>query len=214
MPEISGILTIIFNNSMDTGIVPSKLKIAKVTPIFKAGDSHDFNNYRPISILPSISKVLEKIIYNRLHSFITNHDILSPCQFGFRPKRSTYMAINDFYSKVTEYLDNKMYTVGIFLDLSKAFDTLNHDILLTKLNSYGIRGLANNWIRDYLSERKQYVLFNGESSSNSTTTGFNIGTTPFFYSISMIFLYVPNYFILFSLLMTPVCCFLTLIKNI
>ena len=78
------------------------------------------------------------------------------------------MAINDFYSKVTENLDNKMHTVGIFLDLSKAFDTLNHDILINKLNSYGIRGLANSWIQDYLSERKQYVVYNGESSSYSS----------------------------------------------
>ena len=78
------------------------------------------------------------------------------------------MAINDFYSKVTENLDKKMHTVGIFLDLSKAFDTLNHDILINKLNSYGIRGLANSWIQDYLSERKQYVVYNGESSSYSS----------------------------------------------
>lgn len=168
MPEINTILAHIFNCSLSKGIVPSKLKIAKVTPVFKAGDKHDFNNYRPISILPSISKILEKIMYTRLSNFLSKHNILSCNQFGFRSQRSTYMAINDFYSKVTEDLDQKLHSVGIFLDLSKAFDTLNHDILIHKLNNYGIRGLANNWIRDYLSNRKQYVVFNGKSSPPSS----------------------------------------------
>ena len=162
--DIAPILSHIFNRSLATGKVPSQLKIAKVTPIFKSGDNKTFSNYRPISILPSISKILEKIMYVRLHDFITLNNILSPHQYGFRAKRSTYMAINDLYCKITNDLDNKLHSLGIFLDLSKAFDTLNHEILLHKLNTYGIRGHANAWIESYLSDRKQHVVFNQKTS--------------------------------------------------
>ena len=167
--EIAPILSHIFNRSLLTGIVPNLLKNAKfkVTPIFKSGDNQVFSNYRPISILPSISKVLEKIMYTRLYDFITNNNILSSHQYGFRPKRSTYMAINDLYCKITSDLDDKLHTVGIFLDLSKAFDTLNHNILLDKLNFYGIRGLANVWIQNYLSGRKQHVVYNQKISTEN-----------------------------------------------
>ena len=165
--EISPVLSHIFNRSILLGIVPSQLKIAKVNPIFKANDNQIFSNYRPISILPSISKILEKIIYNRLLDFVTRNNIFSPHQYGFRPNRSTHMAINDLYCKITSDLDNKHHCLGIFLDLSKAFDTLNHDILIDKLNSYGIRGIANCWIKNYLSNRKQYVVYNNIPSSYS-----------------------------------------------
>ena len=170
LPEINSTLIHIFNLSLSTGVVPSQLKIAKVVPIYKAGDSHHFNNYRPISILPSISKVLERIIYNRIFDFISKHNILCSNQYGFRPNRTTHMALNDFYTKVTEDLDNKLHSIGIFLDLSKAFDTLNHSILINKLSLYGIRGVANQWISNYLSNRKQFVVFNGKSSPPSNIT--------------------------------------------
>ena len=165
--EIAPVLSHIFNRSLLSGIVPSQLKIAKVNPIFKSGDNQVFSNYRPISILPSISKILEKIMYIRLFDFVTKNEIFSPHQYGFRPNRSTYMAINDLYCKITDDLDNKHHSLGIFLDLSKAFDTLNHDILLHKLNVYGIRGLANAWIKNYLSNRKQYVVYNNTDSTHS-----------------------------------------------
>lgn len=170
IPSICDVLSHIFNLSFTTGVVPSLLKQANVTPIFKAGDKHDFTNYRPISILPSISKLLEKVIYARILDFINHHDILTPHQFGFRPKRSTYMAINDLYCKIANNLDNKLYTAGIFLDLSKAFDTINHNILLDKLSNYGIRGLANDWLRSYLSGRQQRVLFNNTLSNPAKVT--------------------------------------------
>ena len=121
--EIAPILSHIFNRSLATGTAPSLLKIAKITPHFQIGDNRIFSNYRPISILPSISKILEKIMYVRIYYFITTNNILSPHQFGFRAKRSTYMAINDLYCSITANLGNKVHCLGIFLDLSKAFDT-------------------------------------------------------------------------------------------
>ena len=159
-----------FNLSLSTSVVPSQLKIAKVVPIYKAGDSHLFNNCGPISILPSISKALGRIVYTRMFDFISKHNILCPNQYGFRPNRTIHMALNDFYTKVTEDLDNKLHSIGIFLDLSKAFDTLNHSILINKLSLYGIRGVANQWISNYLSDRKQFVAFNGKSSPHSNIT--------------------------------------------
>ena len=165
--EIVPVLSHIFNRSLLTGIVPSQLKIAKANPTFKSGDNQVFSNYRPISILPSISKILEKIMYNRLFDFVTKNEIFSPHQYGFRPNRSTYMAINDLYCKIIDDLDNKHHSLGTFLDLSKAFDTPNHDILLHKLNIYGIRGLANSWITIYLSNRKQYVVYNNTNSTHT-----------------------------------------------
>jgi hypothetical protein len=170
IPSICEVLSHIFNLSLSTGVVPSLLKQANVTPVFKAGDRHDFTNYRPISILTSISKILEKIAHTRISNFINHHNIFTPQQFGFRPKRSTYMAINDLYCKIANNLDQKLHTVGIFLDLSKAFDTINHNILLTKLSNYGIRGLANDWLRSYLSGRQQRVLFNNSLSKPANVT--------------------------------------------
>lgn len=107
-----------------------------------------------------------------MFDFINQYNIFTPCQFGFRPKRSTFMAINELYCNVADNLDAKFHSVGIFLDLSKAFDTINHSILLHKLNTYGIRGLANDWIRSYLSGRNQRVLFNGSlSKQNNISCG-------------------------------------------
>ena len=153
IPQIIDVLIHIFNCSLSIGIVPLKLKIAKVNPVFKSGDKHKFTNYRPISILPSISKLLEKVVYNQIYDLITNHKILSPNQFDFRKKHSTYMAINNLYDIITNAIDRKLHTVCIFLDLSKAFDTLDHSILLQKLNHCGIRGISNDWIKNYLKGR-------------------------------------------------------------
>ena len=124
IPEIIDVLIHIFNCSLSTGIVPSKLKIAKVNPVLKSGDKNKFINYRPSSILPSISKLLENVVYNRIYDFVTNHKIFTPNQFGFRKKQSTFMAINNLYDIITNAIDRTLHTVGISLNLSKAFARL------------------------------------------------------------------------------------------
>jgi hypothetical protein len=150
-------LSNIFNLSLSTGCFPNKLKVAKVTPIFKADDRQCVSNYRPISVLPFFSKILEKIMYNRLISFLTKCNILTEKQFGFREQHSTYMALLSLIDKITNELDTQNFSLGIFIDLSKAFDTLDHNILLNKLAHYGIRGVVNDWFHSYLSDRLQFV---------------------------------------------------------
>ena len=147
-------LSDIINFSFTNGTYPDQLKIAKVCPIFKDGSKNEFSNYRPISVIPSFSKIFEKIISNRLLSYINKFDIFNPAQYGFRKNHSTYMAMLNLYDKVSEAIDNNEYTIGIFIDLSKAFDTINHDILIKKLEMYGIRGIPNLLLRSYHENRK------------------------------------------------------------
>ena len=135
-------LTHIINLCFQQGCFPDKLKIAKVILIFKSGDLEDENNYRPISILPSISKVFEKAIVQRLRKFLEDFNLISDSQFGFRSNMSTEKAIMQFTSKVFSNLERKHYVAGIFLDLSKAFDTLNHEILVDRLQ-YWSKGNTN-----------------------------------------------------------------------
>lgn len=164
LPFIVDALVHIFNLSLSNGQVPEVMKMAKVIPLFKKGDKLEPNNYRPISLLSSLSKILEKIIHKRTIAFLKNNNILSNSQFGFREKHSTSHALLSFVEKVANALDSSSHMVGIFLDYSKAFDTINHNILLYKLSHYGIRGKALEWFRSYLSNRKQYVFLNGHSS--------------------------------------------------
>jgi hypothetical protein len=161
---ISTPLAQIINCSITSGVVPDSQKIAKVIPIFKSGDKKQLGNYRPISILPYFSKFFEKLIYGRMMTYITANNILYKGQYGFRKDHSTFMAVMEMYDKISEARDNGHFSVGIFLDLSKAFDTVNHEILISKLNHYGIRGICLNWIRDYLRGRKQCVSYNGHAS--------------------------------------------------
>lgn len=159
-------LSRIFDRYLSVGVFPDKLKIAKVCPIYKAGEKTELSNYRPISLLSSFAKIFEKVIASRLLAFIDEHNLFSSSQFGFRKNHSTYMALLALYDKVSEAVDNNEFSVGIFIDLSKAFDTLDHEILLKKLESYGIRGNAYLLLKSYLSNRQQFVLFNQTQSSH------------------------------------------------
>ena len=163
-------LTHIINLSLETGIFPDHMKYAKVIPVHKSGVTNEFNNYRPISILTQFSKVLEKVFYKQLISFLNKNHILSSSQYGFRTNHSTSQAINDILEKLTDSLDKGFSSIGVFIDLRKAFDTVDHKILISKLEHYGIRGHALTWLKSYLADRFQCVLFNAAKSGNKKIT--------------------------------------------
>ena len=166
--EFSKILSHLNNFSMTEGVFPDHLKVAKIIPVFKAGDAQLVTNYRPISILAIFSKIFEKIVCSRLESYLEQNNILHENQFGFRRKVSTCSALLQLVDKISASMDNKKTTIGVFIDLAKAFDTVDHNILLNKLEFYGVRGIALEWFRSYLTQRKQYVIVNGKSSPISS----------------------------------------------
>ena len=154
----------IINFSFSQGVFPDMLKIAKVIALFKAGSSEEVNNYRPISLLPVFDKIIEKLMHSQLYTFLEYHNILFKNQFGFRKKCSTAHSLIEITEKIKESIDSGKFGCGIFIDLKKAFDTVNHKILLQKLEHYGIRGTILKWFESYLTDRKQYVFYNGVSS--------------------------------------------------
>ena len=150
----------IINQILDTGVFPANLKIAKIIPIFKKDDRTVFNNYRPISLLPIMSKVVEKVIADQINEFFVKHKLLFDHQYGFRSGHSTEHAALELTDRIITNIDNKKSPLNIFLDLSKAFDTLDHNILLHKLHHYGIRETPLKLLKSYLSNRQQFVEVN------------------------------------------------------
>ena len=132
----------ICNLSFSKGIFPLQMNIAKVIPIFKSGDKSQFNNYRPISVLSQFSKIFENLFYERLKTYIDKHVLLSDNQYGFRSNRSTSLALLELVEKITKSIDDGKYTIGIFIDIKKAFDTIDHNILLQKLHFLGVSRVA------------------------------------------------------------------------
>ena len=179
MKDISDInaipLTLLINQSLQSGIFSDKLKIAKVVPIFKAGkdniDSY-VHNYRPISLLSCFSKIFERVIYNQLYDHLQLNKLLYDSQYGFRKSHSTELAALELIDSIYQNLDQGKTSIAIFLDLSKAFDTIDHKILFNKLHHCGCRNISLNWFKSYLTERSQYVVINDTISKTlRITTG-------------------------------------------
>ena len=155
--RISIMISDIFNRSLQEGVFPDSLKLSYIKPLFKALDRFSFQNYRPITSLHLLSKLLEKLMNRRLNNYLDKHSLISGHQYGFRKGFSTSDASLRFTNEVVNALNDKKYLVAVYLDLSKAFDTVNHKILLSKMERLGIRGLALDWYRSYLKDRTVQV---------------------------------------------------------
>ena len=164
------VLTYVCNLSLSEGVFPNELKLAKIIPIYKANDPSLFSNYRPISLLSIFSKILEKLMCKRLLNFLKKKQLFYKFQFGFRDGHSSYMALMILTDKLTKALDDGEYAIGLFLDFRKAFDTVDHSILLHKLHTYGIRGAAYKWFQSYLLNRQQFVHYDNVASTHKTIT--------------------------------------------
>ena len=150
---------------MQTGVFPEEMKIARVTPIFKGGEESDLGNYRLISVLCCLSKILEKIMYNRLYKHLINNNILYKKQFGFQENHSTDHAVIQLVDQISNSFEKNHFTLGVFMDLSKAFDTVDHVILLKKLDHYAVKGRNLLWLKSYLNNHRQFIRYNNSNMS-------------------------------------------------
>ena len=163
-------LTDIFTKSILTGIYPTEWKLARVTPIFKKGSKSDINNYRPISVIPVVSKVLEKLVYDQLYHYLNDNKLLSSCQSGFRSLHSTITALLEATNSWSVNIDNGFLNGVVFIDLKKAFDTIDHEIILRKMSYFGADQETITWFQSYLSNRTQRCNVNGRLSTPRTIT--------------------------------------------
>ena len=168
----------LINLSFETGVFPDLLKFAKITPLHKKESKLDFHNYRPISLLSVYSKLFEKLVYSRVYAYLVKYNLISSKQFGFRSNHSCNHAIISLTEHVKKLIDEGQIVCGVFIDLEKAFDTVHHEILIDKLNAYGLRGKINDLFKSYLSNRKQFVSLNGfDSETENITCGVPQGST-------------------------------------
>jgi hypothetical protein len=165
-------ISMLINNSLISGVFPKLLKSARIIPIFKAGERTERSNYRPISILPLLSKVYERRMCDRVVRYLKAFSLILVDQYGFQKNKSTTDAILQLSEYIYDSLNSKNHALSVFIDFKKAFDTVNHQILLGKLSLYGMRGVALNWFESYLADRVQFVQI---GSSRSTTKTTNIG---------------------------------------
>lgn len=168
--ELAAPLLFLINRSLQNGTFPTCEKVAKITPLFKTGSHTNIDNYRPISVLNILSKVVERVFYNQLTNYLENNKLLSEHQYGFRRSRSTRNAVTRLVDNIRQNMDEGNLTGALFMDLRKAFDTVNHACLLQKLPYYGIIGTELEWISSYLFQRSQAVLYDGTLSESEFIT--------------------------------------------
>jgi len=166
--EIAVPLSHIFTQSLKNGVFPEALKCSRTVPIYKSGDKALCDNYRPISLVPTFSKLLEKIVATKLYNYLDLNSILYDHQYGFQQKKSTEHSILQLVNYVSTALNDNKYCVGIFLDIKKAFDCVDHNILFHKLDKLGIKNNKLNWFKSYLNNRSQRVDINGTISESKT----------------------------------------------
>jgi hypothetical protein len=170
--ELHKPITYIINQSLESGLFPDKLKVAKIIPVHKKGIETSIENYRPISILPAISKIFEKVLFNQIHQHFKENNLYYAFQYGFRESHSTELAVLEIIDRISHSMDQGNIPLNVYIDLSKAFDTIDHTILLTKLKHYGLHDTSHALIQSYLTNRQQYVqIENVKSTPLPITTG-------------------------------------------
>ena len=168
--QISGPLSKLIYHCLKQSVFPATEKWAKVTPVYKSGERSLMDNCRPISVLTVLSKVFERVVYKQLYGYLEEHELLSQRQFGFRNKSSTQHAVTLFSDFIRHGMDRGLLTGAVFVDLRKAYDTVDHARVLSKLPLYGINGEELKWLESYLFDRKQYVYFDGVKSATQSVS--------------------------------------------